>query len=224
MQCRLFYVQQPEFSPSQASFIMIKIQSVELIAPNLQLNLQALRPFLKIHKASQIKRRLDKIVLLRQKQAAALAQSLIPGEVSQIKKCNTKKLFKNLLTSLSDYWKDIIRYYLIHCMIYDIYTRKVEDKIQLLSKREIFYAVVDDPELLDLDCHFDNNLVKNFCNGLANFIKKFFRELDKAVSSIEPNLLKEVSKADCESADTCPPLRNTLHPGHFADEPETFCN
>ena len=96
---------------------------------------------------------------------------LIPVEIDQIKKCTTKNMFKAVLVELSEEWKDIIRFYLTECYIFDLYTRKIEDKKHLLSKREILYNVIDNPTLLDLDCHFDNNLMKNFCTGLSNFLK-----------------------------------------------------
>ncbi len=92
-------------------------------------------------------------------------------EIDKIKSCTTKNMFKNVLMELNAEWRDIVKFYLTDCYIFDLYTRKIEDKKHLLSKREILYSVVDTPSFLDLDCHFDNNLIKNFCTGLSNFLR-----------------------------------------------------
>lgn len=107
----------------------------------------------------------------------SLKYQILPNEIDKIKKCNTKNSFKQVLISLDPNWKELIKFYLTDCFIFDLYTRKLEDKKHLLSKREIFYSVIENPEVLDLDCHFDNNLVKNFCTGLSNFLKKNYQKM-----------------------------------------------
>ena len=76
-----------------------------------------------------------------------------------------------------------MKYYLTDCFIFDLYTRKLENKAHILSKREIFYSVIDDPTFLSLDCHFDNNLVKNFCTGLANYLKKNYNQMKEVLET-----------------------------------------
>lgn len=107
---------------------------------------------------------------------------ILPNEIDKIKKCNTKNSFKQILNSLTPEWKELIKFYLTDCFIFDLYTRKLEDKKHLLSKREIFYSVIENPDVLDLDCHFDNNLVKNFCTGLSNFLKKNYQKMKDAIA------------------------------------------
>lgn len=107
---------------------------------------------------------------------------ILPNEIDKIKKCNTKNSFKQILTGLTPEWKDLIKFYLTDCFIFDLYTRKLEDKKHLLSKREIFYSVIENPDVLDLDCHFDNNLVKNFCTGLSNFLKKNYQKMKDIIA------------------------------------------
>ena len=97
-----------------------------------------------------------------------------------------------MLLNLSPHWKEIIKFYLTDCFLFDIYSRKMDNKLKLLSKREVLYEVVDDPLLLNFGCHFDNNLVKNFCSGLANFIKLNYT---KIVAAMERD-------SSSESADT----------------------
>ena len=94
------------------------------------------------------------------------------SEIDRLKACTTKNMFKAVLLELSSEWREIIGFYLTDCFVFDLYTRKIENKKHLLSKREILYSVVENPSFLELDCHFDNNLIKNFCTGLANFLKR----------------------------------------------------
>ena len=108
-----------------------------------------------------------------------------PAEIDKLKKCNTKNSFKTVLSSLSPEWKQLIKFYLTDCFIFDLYTRKLEDKKHLLSKREVFYTVIENPGFLDLDCHFDNNLVKNFCTGLSNFLRKNYKKMREVITEKE---------------------------------------
>lgn len=117
----------------------------------------------------------------KSRQTKGAKYQILPNEIDKIKKCNTKNSFKTILASLSPEWKELIKFYLTDCFIFDLYTRKLEDKKHLLSKREIFYSVIENPEMLDLDCHFDNNLVKNFCTGLSNFLKKNYQKMKDAI-------------------------------------------
>ena len=104
-----------------------------------------------------------------------------PNEINLLKKCTTKnKLNKILQKNLSQKWKKLIKFYITDCFIFDLYTRKLENKIKLLENREIFYNIIDNPDLLKIDCHFDNNMIKNFCTGLSNYLKIHFLKM-KAV-------------------------------------------
>lgn len=124
---------------------------------------------------------------------------ILPNEIDKIKKCNTKNSFKQVLNSLDADWKELIKFYLTDCFIFDLYTRKLEDKKHLLSKREIFYSVIENPEMLDLDCHFDNNLVKNFCTGLSNFLKKNYQKMKDIIAQEKTEQLCSKEKSSISS-------------------------
>ena len=94
------------------------------------------------------------------------------SEIEKLKKCNSKAALYGILMDLSDEWRDILRFYMNKCFIHDLYTRRLANKMFLLSKRNLLYRLIDTPELLNRDCHFDNNLLKNFCTGVANFVYK----------------------------------------------------
>lgn len=150
---------------------MVKNTISEPQITSLKLNAQTIRSLIKCKNFASRKRQFFKQAV----------KASIPLEISLIKKCNTKKAFKELLLSLTPYWKTIVKHYILKCFVFDVYNRKVECKLQLLAKKETLFAVVDEPMLLDFGCHFDNNLVKNFCTGLSNFVKKFHEQLSKAV-------------------------------------------
>ena len=94
------------------------------------------------------------------------------SEIEKLKKCNSKAALFRILTELSEEWRDILRFYMNKCFIHDLYTRRLANKMFLLSKRNLLYRLIDAPELLNRDCHFDNNLLKNFCTGVANFVNR----------------------------------------------------
>ena len=123
----------------------------------------------------------QKIVVRRLKIAKkALLSNNLP-EIGIIKSCNTKKSFMDMLLKLSPLWKEIIKFYLVKCFVYDIYNRKMNDKLKLLAKREVLYEAVDNPLVLNFGCHFDNNLVKNFCSGVANYVKHNYARIVEAI-------------------------------------------
>ena len=67
------------------------------------------------------------------------------------------------------------------CFIYDLYIRRLENKMFLLSKREFLFSLIEKPDLLNTDCHFDNNLLKNYCTGIANFIYQHYDDIKKQI-------------------------------------------
>ena len=34
----------------------------------------------------------------------------------------------------------------------------------------MLYQIIEKPEMLNQDCHFNNNILKNFCTGVGNFL------------------------------------------------------
>lgn len=100
-------------------------------------------------------------------------------QIQKLKKCNSKVGLRRILLKLPSEWKKIIKFYMTECFIHDLYTRRLENKMFLLSKRELLYRLVDNPELLTMDCHFDNNLLKNYCTGIANFVTKHHKDIER---------------------------------------------
>ena len=96
----------------------------------------------------------------------------LPKIFSKIKKCKSKKNLKILIENLSENSKKLICIYLKDFLVFDLYTRKLSDKITVLSKRAIFHKIIHEPELLNKNCHMNNNTMKNFCVGMVNFLVK----------------------------------------------------
>ena len=98
-------------------------------------------------------------------------------QMRKLKKCNSKYTFRQFLIKSSPVTRQILLFYMRECFILDVYTRRLENKRFLLAKREIFYEIIRNPELLSQDCHFDNNSLKNFCTGAGNFILKNLKKI-----------------------------------------------
>ena len=101
----------------------------------------------------------------------------IKYELRKLKKCSTKYALKKFLLSCSAPLRRILRFYMRECLIFDIFTRRLECKQYLLSKRQFLFLILKTPGLLDTDCHFNNNILKNFCTGSANFLLKFLNKV-----------------------------------------------
>lgn len=103
-------------------------------------------------------------------------------EIERLRRCTSKANLRRILLSLDAEWKRIIKFYMTECFIYDLYIRRLENKMFLLSKRQLLYTLIDNPELLTTDCHFDNNLLKNYCTGIANFILNHYDDIKEALA------------------------------------------
>ena len=103
-------------------------------------------------------------------------------EIERLRRCTSKANLRRILLSLDAEWKRIIKFYMTECFIYDLYIRRLENKMFLLSKRQLLYTLIDNPELLTTDCHFDNNLLKNYCTGIANFILNHYDDIKTALA------------------------------------------
>ena len=143
-----------------------------------------------LEKLKEVKKKLKITKATTSKRNLVHKDKLIPSEIDQLKHCNTKTSFKTYLLSLTDEWKEIFKFYLTDCFIYDLYSRKIDNKRHILSKREIIYSFIDNPKLLELDCNFDNNFVKNFCTGLANFLQIHLTSIKTAL--LDTKILKKV--------------------------------
>lgn len=93
------------------------------------------------------------------------------AEIRRLKKCQSKYSLMKFLIKMSGISRKLLRYYLTDCFIIDVCSRRLENKKFLISKRNLFLRILSQPEMLRDDCHFDNNILKNFCTGASNFLQ-----------------------------------------------------
>ena len=149
----------------------------------LKLNTLALKTLFKRTKVGKIRLRIAKIKAIKQRKVNSVTSSEADTTISSLKRCSTKASLRAVLVSLSPEWTHMLCYYVSNCFLYDIYSRRLETRSLLLSKQRILYKLICNPDLLNLDCHFDNNVVKNFCCGAANFILKNYEKFKDVVSA-----------------------------------------
>ena len=97
--------------------------------------------------------------------------------LGQMSKCNSKTGLYEILSSISRKWKNFIKFYLRNCFIRHLHIRQIKKISELMRQRQFFYDALDDPELLTLKVKFDNNIIKNFCIGICNFVIMFYSDL-----------------------------------------------
>ena len=102
-------------------------------------------------------------------------------QMENLRKCTSKSGLKKFLKILSPKWKRIFQFYMTDCFIFDLFIRRLENKMFLLSKRQFLFSLIENPDLLTSDCHFDNNLLKNYCTGIANFIYQHYDEMNRQI-------------------------------------------
>ena len=93
--------------------------------------------------------------------------------------CTSKYQFRNILFELSPKYKKLLREYISKCFIYHLHMRPINDISQLMKQRKLIYEAVSNPELLNGNKSLANNLIKNFCKGIVNFIVLFYDDLVK---------------------------------------------
>ena len=93
--------------------------------------------------------------------------------------CNSKIKLIRIFSNLSPKWKSFMKYYLSNCFIKHLCIRQIKNFNDLLAKRSIFFQALDDPQLFINQINFGNNIIKNFCKGVCNFIVMFYKELTK---------------------------------------------
>ena len=99
--------------------------------------------------------------------------------LNRFSKCNSKVGLIRIFHNLSEKWKRLIKMYMERCFITHLHIRQMKDFSELMSQRQNIYEALDYPELLISKINFGNNLVKNFCKGLTNFVVMFLDELIK---------------------------------------------
>lgn len=97
----------------------------------------------------------------------------------KIYKCTSKYQFKNILYELPTRVKNFLLEYIEKCFIIHLHLRPLNNKINIMTHREVIFRAISDPEILNGNMKFANNLVKNFCKGVINFVVLFFDDLVK---------------------------------------------
>ena len=97
--------------------------------------------------------------------------------LSRISKCKGKAEMISIFKRLNKKWKFLIKKYMEQCFITHLHIRQIKNFSELMKHRQNIYEALDDPESLNFKVSFGNNLVKNFCKGLSNFIIIFYNDL-----------------------------------------------
>ena len=126
------------------------------------------------------------------------AKTNSPAAIKDLRNCLSKSKFKEILETKESRWRLLLKMYLKDYFVSDIYNRRVENKKILLNRKSKLLRVIENPKELDYDCQFDNNMMKNFCTGFANFYERNKEEMetragldnvkDKILSSPFPTL------------------------------------
>lgn len=117
------------------------------------------------------------------------------GQLNELRDCISKHHLRLILKKLEPKWKFLMKLYLNKYLISDLYSRKLENTSIILTSRKTLIRSIEDPDLLEEDCHFDNNTVKNFSKGFVIFYTKHLDELDPIY---EASLNEPVEEQDQE--------------------------
>lgn len=112
-------------------------------------------------------------------------------QMFQLRGCISKYHFKDLLEKIDFKWKFFLKFYIEDYLIRDIYNRKLEKSEILLKKRKLLLESIDDPEILETDCNFDNNSIKNFCKGFVIFYTKNLDDMEEIYMNLNKGMVIE---------------------------------
>ena len=93
--------------------------------------------------------------------------------------CTSKYQLRNILFELPSDIKKILQRYMQQCFIFHLHIRPISDINQLLKQRKVIYEAISNPDVLNGNKSFGNNLIKNFCKGVVNFVVTFYHDLVK---------------------------------------------
>ena len=93
--------------------------------------------------------------------------------------CTSKIQLMHIFKIMSKKWKEFLRYYLGPSFIFHLAIRQLKNVSELMSHRQNLFDSLNEPELLITKINFTNNLIKNFCKGVANFVIMFYEDLVK---------------------------------------------
>ena len=74
-------------------------------------------------------------------------------------------------------WKNFIKFYLTRCLIFHLSIRQLKNVSELMRHRQNLFDSLHEPELLISKINFSNNLIKNFCKGISNYVIMFYDDL-----------------------------------------------
>ena len=118
--------------------------------------------------------------------------------LSKIFKCTSKYKFMQLISSLNLEYKQLMKTYLTKFFIVHLHLRQLKNISGLMAYRHIIYDSIDNPEILSTVSNNSNNLIKNFCKGLVNFVVIFYDDLirEKILPKSTHSPLKKTLKKD----------------------------
>ena len=93
--------------------------------------------------------------------------------------CNSKSTLISILDNLNPSWVCFLklymkRFFLFHCQI-----RKMKNQSDFIKLRQFFYEIIENSEILKNNIKITNNIIKNFCKGIMNFILIYFDSLSE---------------------------------------------
>jgi hypothetical protein len=91
--------------------------------------------------------------------------------------CTSKYQLQNILFELPFQFKVLLQEYMSKCFIFHVHMRPINNISQLLLQRNVIFNAIMDPQILNGNKSFANNLVKNFCKGMVTFLVLFYNQL-----------------------------------------------
>lgn len=100
-------------------------------------------------------------------------------ELQRMFRCNSKVNLIQIFHAISTKMKKMIKLYLERGFLLHLHLRQLKNLSKLMAQRQCIYRAVDQPDVLKGNVNFANNLVKNFCKGVVNFVVLFYDDLKR---------------------------------------------
>jgi hypothetical protein len=123
-------------------------------------------------------------------------------ELSRLFLCSSKNKLSDILLTLPETFKHLMREYLKRCFILHLHLRQIKEFSGLMANRQTILEVIDSPLLLKANMSFANNLVKNFCKGVVNFVVLFYEELRREQLLPVPKQVRQQVRISQGSSDS----------------------
>ena len=94
--------------------------------------------------------------------------------VKQIYYCSSKAQMIGILNKLNTYWKELLKVYLSRFFLLHVHLRRRKNAKDFIKFRQLFFEMIDDSSILERQNHVHNNLIKNLCKGIVNFLLVYF--------------------------------------------------